>query len=299
MKSKIQNKITIIVILSNVIAGSSCTVKDISIEKPVSESSVLDEITTTQNITTDAIFQTTTFEVANVETTTSSNKPIYPIISRPQIGEQFPVTSFVKSGVMLATVNSAEIYTNLYEAGAEWEDMRIDFRNRTDGVSPLQEDYFDRQSGNFLESKEYGKVLFVVVDLTLENHNAVSSATDFNISGAPKEFDDDVFLIDFLNICPMPEKNAESPNNVVNFKPLLWCSMTNNPQGRHPYAIKIPNGESITLKIGTMVQQTVFDEATQKRYGGQIGDDLISRLYLSTSNSLSTSMVYLELNSIS
>ena len=72
--------------------------------------------------------------------------------------------------------------------------------------------------------------------------------------------------------------------------------MANTHPEIHPYAVTIPEGESVTIKIGTMVQQTVYDETTKSKFGGQIGDDLLSRLYLATSMSTRTSMVYLELD---
>lgn len=299
MSSKIKKIVIFALILSFAIAGTACTMKDISIEKPESESSIQEESTAEQSIQTSTIAQTVDVEQTTDIIKTIAPAQVYPIIARPNFGEQFPVTSLVKSGTLLATVNSAEVYTNLYEAGANWEDMFIDFRHSTDGISSLQVDYFDRQSGDFLESKEFGKTAFVVVELTLENHDAVSVATELNIPGTPKIYPDDVFRIDILDICPLPEKNAEDPNNIGNNVPLLWCSMVNTNPEIHPFAVSIPNGEFVTLKIGTMVQQTVFDEATQKKFGGHIGDDLLSRLYLTTSMSTRSSMVYLELDPIS
>lgn len=280
MKFKTIKAITAITVFSFLITAVGCTINDISVEKPSVESSS----------------QSETSQTTNTEGTTAPAQ-IYPMVLRPKIGEQFPLTSFVKSGALLATVNNAKVYTNLYEAGAKWEDMFEDFRTKTDGTSALQADFFDRESGDFLESAVYGKTAFVVVELTLENRNAVSIATDFNIPGTPALYGDDVFRIDTFDICPLKEKNSENPNNVGNFMPLLWCDIADSNSEIHPFAVTIPNGESITLKIGTMVQQTVFDEATQKRFGGQLGDDLLSRMYLSTSMSKNTSMVHLELNS--
>lgn len=294
MKKKLRKIITSVVVFSFMLTGSACSLKEISIENPENKSNLQEEHTPAQEI------QSSTLTPAVTDgTLTDTPSQTYPMVARPVIGETFPVTSLAKSGTILATVHNAQVYTNLYEAGVAWEETFYDFRAQTDGTGPLQADFFDRQSGDFLESAEFGKTAFVVVELTLENHSAVSRATELNVPGTPKVYEDDTFRIDTLNIAPMKESNAESPGNIGNIFPLTWCSMANTHPEIHPYAVTIPEGESVTIKIGTMVQQTVYDEATKSNFGGQIGDDLLSRLYLATSMSTRTSMVYLELDASS
>ena len=70
------------------------------------------------------------------------------MVLRPKIGEQFPLTSFVKSGALLATVKKAKVYTNLYEAGAKWALVEQDICKR-DPFESLQMSY------EFLKAKGF------------------------------------------------------------------------------------------------------------------------------------------------
>ncbi len=221
-----KNKLTISVLsLSLILLISSCSFSEIEIK----------EITTTAPL-----------EAATLEEISSQNqKTVY-----YDFGEQFESTNHISvgetesygSGTLLVTVESADVYNTLADAGIAYNEV---MREISDGNN------YDSSTGEFIK----GDVL-IMVHLTVENIDAIHSTYDFELDESEKYN----FYVDQLgHITNSRVVYSSTYNSDVSIKDYLKFNL--EPQ------------EKKEIYLGYLVRKDMVDFSEMKFYGSFVNDE--------------------------
>ena len=214
---------------------TGCSLQDVNVEKP--ESAPVD-ISTEENAVVDN-------SQPDISIEESDNK------LRPEIGEKFIPEGMVHSGGYL-TVNSAEIFDNLSDAGIE-EAQLLDYSllvngepsELTVGVDSSMTVAYDKATGNMINDWKIVKVHY-----TFENQSAVSTVND-TIILPEEQYSGDIFSVGNLNVCDADDSKMVTRMNYFCYK-RIYFSLADSVEYKYktdPTLFKCSVGEKVEFDI--------------------------------------------------
>lgn len=214
---------------------TGCSLQDVNVEKPESTSENI-SIENENNISESQ---------HDVPIEESDNK------LRPEIGEKFIPEGMVHSGGYL-TVNSAEIFDNLSDAGIEEADL-LEFSlllngepsELTVGVDSGMTVAYDKATGNMINDWKIVKVHY-----TFENQSAVSTVND-TIIFPEEQYSGDIFSVGNLNVCDADDSKMVTRMNYFCYK-RIYFSLADSVEYKYKTdstLFKCPVGEKVEFDI--------------------------------------------------
>lgn len=235
-------KRSIAIILSAVML-TGCSLRDVNVEK---------RETATQNVpaANGAVSNTESGGEENTNSEASAPETDEPEIKlRPELGEKFLPYTIVDSGGYL-TVDSAEIFHNLKEAGINEDEANLFWEN---GEPFEQFNRFTKEEGPVYD-KATGDILndfsIVKIHFTFENVNAVSKVNEF-IALPEERYDDDVFSVGVLQLCDADDSAMITQMNYYCYL-RFYFSLENTidyTTVKHNGLFRCPPGEKVEFDI--------------------------------------------------
>lgn len=227
-------KILLSIITMMLLTG--CSLQDVNVEKPESTPA---DISTEENAVVDN-------SQPDISIEESDNK------LRPEIGEKFIPEGMVHSGGYL-TVNSAEIFDNLSDAGIEEADL-LEFSLLWDNGEPTELTVgvdsgmtvaYDKATGNMINDWKIVKVHY-----TFENQSAVSTVND-TIIFPEEQYSGDIFSVGDLNICNVDDSKMVTKMNYFCYKRIYFSLADSVEYKAKPNSnlFKCPVGEKVEFDI--------------------------------------------------
>jgi len=295
----------IIIILCTTALLSGCTLRDVTVREET-ESATESKVSSTSSVTDPVVSDNSTATATNITTTTLATAPLPEINLTPELAERF-YPGKMADGVLYVTVESAAYYHNIHDAGVAFEDLWTEMQHQQ---LSQEEDpnyggvlYVDRETGAVLSDANGAEQVFVVAQLTVENVNAENGLLYLNdvwkdLYG--EETDCTIQAYDFdahgFGIDIKKEEGFKSEYTGYNTWPAYFSrknELYDDAQRENYY--RLEPGETISFEIGQFLPVSIINEEQLGRYGGAVGDDLIPRFCVTTSNGMTSPLVTLNL----
>lgn len=258
------------------------------------------EINKSQRSQASELVNTDNNSQSKTEINITSESP--PKNNSPHLGERFFAYPLITTGELYVTVTSAEYFTNINDAEINTDNFRsiiLEWENDT----KLR--YFDAETGEILpeEATDTPRVL-VVVHLVVENVNAISfwQETEKGLRGINPIFKDGYcnkydFSADDFGIGVLKHNNAYDTQSTTGTG-VDYFSLSKqlyNDEYRY-FMYHLEPGESVSFDIGKFMPLKISDNDSKETFGGEIGENLISRYCVVTSSNPLNPIIELNLN---
>lgn len=288
-----KNKKRILLVLLSLFSLTSCA-SDIEIRDNKSSESENTTQRTTELTTVNAENPTDT-----ILTTTKTETPEKN--TSPELDEKFYAYPLVHSGTLFATISEPEYYTNIFDANIDTDCFIKDIKDFQQNDSLR---FYDEETGEILveQSVDTPRV-FVKVKVTVENVDAISVWQEYEkgLRNIDQMFKDGYcepydFSADNFGIGILKESNAYDKSNTTGTGVDYFSLSGQLYSDEYRYLMYDLNpGEKKTFEIGKFMPSVLTNDDYIMTFGGEIGDNLISRYCVVTSYNPHDPIIKLQL----